>query len=137
MIQDLKKKSEEELSEIIVEASAPTTKGNTIENLKAAIGGENYEYTTMYPEFAAKAEEEGLPKVAERLKAIAIAENHHEERYKKALTVLESNTIFKKDEKVKWTCRKCGYIHESEEAPEKCKSCSHPTSYFQLECEDY
>jgi len=131
MIQDLKKKSEEDLSEIIVEAAAPTVKGNTIENLNAAIGGENFEHTTMYPEFAAKAEEEGFPKVAKRLKAIAVAEKLHEGRYKWLLSELENNTVFKKEKPVAWVCRKCGYRHDGLEAPEKCSSCSHPQSYFE------
>ena len=51
-IQELKQQSTENFNEIKVEAVAPTTLGSTAENLKAAIAGENYEYTQMYPEFA-------------------------------------------------------------------------------------
>jgi len=85
LINDLKKKSGEEINEIKVEASAPTTLGDTKENLKSAIAGENYENTSMYPEFADTAEKEGFPEIAKRLRAIAKAEEHHEERYKKLL----------------------------------------------------
>ncbi|MFA4942565.1 MAG: rubrerythrin family protein, partial [Patescibacteria group bacterium] len=53
-IQELKENNEE----IKVEASAPTIYGTTIENLKAAIAGENYETTEMYPSFSRKAIEE-------------------------------------------------------------------------------
>jgi len=137
LINELKKKTNEPLDEIVVEASAPTTLGNTIENLKAAIAGENYEHTKMYPEFAETAEREGFPEIAERLRAIAVAEKHHEERYQKLLKELEGNTVFKKEKKVYWVCRKCGYIHEGEEPPEKCSSCSHPKNYFELKCEEY
>jgi len=137
LINELKKKSTENLDEVKVEAVAPTILGNTAENLKAAISGENYEHTKMYPEFADIAEQEGLKDIANRLKAIAIAEKHHEERYKKLLAELEGGTIFKKEKKVYWVCRKCGYIHEGEEPPETCPSCSHPRNYFELKCEEY
>ena len=125
------------MSEIKVEAVAPTTLGDTVENLKAAIAGENYENTEMYPEFADVAEKEGFPEIAARLRAIAVAEKHHEERYKKLLKELEGNTVFKKEKKVYWVCRKCGYIHEGTEPPEACPSCGHPKSYFELQSEEY
>ena len=137
LINELKKESDENLDEIKVEATAPTILGNTIENLKAAIAGENYENTEMYPKFADVAEKEGFTEIAERLRAIAIAEKHHEERYKKLLKELEANSVFKKEEKVYWVCKKCGYVHEGEEPPEKCPSCSHPKNYFELKCEKY
>lgn len=137
LINELKKESGEDLSKIKVDASVPTVLGNTVENLKAAIAGENYEYTEMYPEFADVAEREGHPEIAQRLRAIAKAEQHHEERYKKLLKEVEGNTVFKKEKKVYWVCRKCGYVHEGETPPEKCPSCGHPKNYFQLKCEEY
>ena len=138
-IQELKKKSgnEKELEEIRVEAAAPTILGNTAENLKAAIAGENYEHTQMYPGFADIAEKEGLSDIAVRLRAIAVAEKHHEERYKKLLKEVENNTVFKKDKEVFWVCRECGYVHKGKEPPEKCPSCSHPRSFYQVQCEEY
>ena len=137
LINDLKKKSKEEFDEIEVEAVAPTTLGSTAENLKAAIVGENYENTKMYPEFAEVAEKEGFPKIAERLRAIATAEGHHEERYRKLLKEIEAGTFFKKETDVSWVCRECGYVHFGKEPPEKCPSCDHSRSYFQLKCEKY
>jgi len=136
-IQELKKESGEELDEIAVESSAPATYGTTAENLKAAIAGENHEHSQMYPEFAATAEKEGLTKIAKRLKSIAKAEEHHEERYAKLLKQLESGTVFKKDKKVWWICRECGYAHFGKEPPEKCPSCDHPKSFYQIKCEEY
>jgi rubrerythrin len=127
----------EEENEVIVEAGAPNASGDTIANLKAAIGGENYEYTSMYPEFADKAQEEGFPKIAARLRSIAIAEAHHEDRYKKVLVELEAGTVFKKDIEVEWVCRKCGHVHTGTMAPGECPSCGHPTAYFQVKCENY
>lgn len=137
LINQLKNKSEEQVDEITTNAGTLTTLGSTAENLKSAITGENYERTEMYPEFADVAEEEGFPEIAHRLRAIAIAERHHEERFKKLLEEVEKNTVFKKEKKVYWVCRKCGYIHEGEEPPEECPSCGHPKSYFELKCEEY
>ena len=136
-IQELKKKTKEKLNEIKVEFSAPTTYGNTIENLKAAIAGENYEYTSMYPEFAKVAEKEGLIKIANRLRAIAVAEKHHEERYKKLLKEVKEDAIFKKKKKIWWVCMECGYVHFGKQPPTKCPSCDHPKSFYQVKCENY
>ncbi|NPV50992.1 MAG: rubrerythrin family protein [Candidatus Methanofastidiosum sp.] len=136
MINDIKK-NEGSPTEIKVEAEAPLILSNTIENIKGAIDGENYEYTKMYPEFADTAEKEGFKDVATRLRAIAVAEKHHEGRYKKLLKELQEGTFFKKKEKVVWVCRKCGYIHEGNEPPEACPSCNHEKAYFERQCETY
>lgn len=136
-INELKKESGEDLDEIKVEAAAPIVYGTTIDNLKAAIAGENYEYTQMYPEFADVAEKEGFPKIAGRLRSIAVAEKHHEERYKKLLKEVEAGTVFKKDKEVWWVCRECGYVHFGQEPPEKCPSCDHARSFYQINCEEY
>lgn len=136
-IQELKKLSGEDLSALKVEAEVPAVYGTTAENLKSAIAGENYEHTQMYPEFAAIAEKEGYPKIAQRLKAIAKAEEHHEERFLKLLKEVEAGTVFKKDEEVWWVCRECGYVHFGKEAPEECPSCNHPRAFYQLKCEEY
>jgi len=137
LFEHIQELNEEKLDEIKVEAVAPIVYGNTKENLKAAIAGENYEYTEMYPEFAKTADKEGLDKVAVRLRAIAEAEKHHEERYKKILKAIEENTVFKKDLEVEWICRECGYVHKGQEAPNKCPSCDHGQSFYQIKCEEY
>jgi len=136
MINELKCKVENasDYDEIKVDAGCPTVLKDTINNLKAAIAGENYEHTSMYPEFAKIAEKENLPEIAKRLKSIAVAESFHEERYQKVLTELENKSVFKRDEKTYWVCRNCGYIHEGPEAPEECPSCSHPRAYFEEKC---
>lgn len=136
MINDLKDAGEA-VEEISLEAGVPTLKSTTMENLEAAIGGEHYEHETMYPDFAAKADEEGYPEIAKRLRAIGDAEKHHEERYLKLLAAVKEGKVFKKDDSVKWVCRECGYVHEGTDAPDVCPSCSHPQGYFQVECEKY
>lgn len=138
MINELKKESgENKYEEIVVEASAPTTLGSTIENIKASIGGEHYEYESMYPEFSKIAQEEGLAKISARLISIAKAEAHHEERYLKLLAVLEQDSVFKKEEETSWVCRKCGYAHTGKNAPQRCPACDHPVAYYQVKCEQY
>ncbi|MCD6146263.1 MAG: rubrerythrin family protein [Methanosarcinales archaeon] len=137
MINELRQKIPENPDEIVVEAAAPLTFGTTAENLAAAIAGENYETTTMYPEFADVAEAEGLDEIAHRLRMIAVAEAHHEERYRKLLSIVERGTAFEKEKTVIWVCRKCGYLHEGREPPVECPSCDHPREYFEIKCEEY
>jgi rubrerythrin len=111
--------------------------GETKDNLKGSADGENHEYTTMYPEFAKIAEEEGFSDVANAMSSIANAEKQHEKRYLGLLDNLNNNTVFKKDEIVKWRCRNCGYIHEGNEAPDECPACTHARSYFELLAENW
>lgn len=136
LINDLKK-GDKKLNPVVVETESPNTLGTTAENLKGAIAGENHEHTKMYPEFANVAEKEGFPEIARRLRAIAVAEKHHESRYNKILKELEGGTVFKKKENIVWVCRKCGYMHTGKEPPEACPSCGHEKAYFERQCEEY
>lgn len=111
--------------------------GSTVENLEEAANGENYEHTTMYPEFAVTAREEGFQDVANVFEAIAVAEKHHEKRYKALKANIESNSVFKKEEQVSWRCRNCGYFHNGATAMEKCPACDHPQAHFELLCENW
>ncbi len=126
-----------ELNEIEVEAASPNIFGDTKENLKAAANGENYEHSEMYPGFAKIAEEENLPKIAARLRSIAVAEKHHEERYLKLLKEVEAKTIFEKEEEVTWVCMECGYEHKGKTPPDVCPSCDHAKEYYKIKCEKY
>lgn len=111
--------------------------GTTQENLKAAAGGENEEWTELYPAFAAKAKEEGFPAVATLFQMVSVAEKQHEKRYLDLLKNIEEGTVFKKSEKVVWRCRNCGFIHEAEEALEVCPACAHPQAHFELLAENW
>jgi len=116
-----------------ITATYPAGKiGTTLENLKAAVEGENEEWTELYPEFARIAEEEGFKEIATAYKMIARVEKAHEERYNKLYKNLEEGKVFEKDGKVVWKCRNCGYIHEGAKAPNKCPACLHPQSYFEI-----
>ncbi|MBW2569351.1 MAG: rubrerythrin family protein [Deltaproteobacteria bacterium] len=109
----------------------------TLENLKASASGENYEHTTMYPDFAKTAREEGFDDIAEIFEAIAVAEKQHEKRYNDLAANIEAGRVFKRNEKVVWRCRNCGYLHEGTEAPNDCPACDHPMDYFELLGENY
>jgi len=111
--------------------------GNTGENLKAAAGGENFEWTTMYPGFAKVAREEGFEAVALVYEAVSVAEKQHEKRYNDLRANVEGGKVFKKDKKVVWRCINCGYLHEGEEAPKSCPACAHPQAYYELLAENW
>lgn len=106
--------------------------GTTTENLQEAAAGENYEHTTMYPEFAETARREGFDEIADVFMAIAVAEKQHEKRYKDLLANIEAGRVFKRDENVTWRCRNCGYLHEGSEAPDLCPACAHKQPHFEL-----
>ncbi len=121
-------------TKVELNTTPPKLSTSTIENLKTAIEGENYETKSMYPEFANIAKEEGLDDIAKRLSAIAIAEKHHRDRYIKLLSDIENNSVREKEEETYWVCKKCGYLHKGKKAPKICPSCSHPTKYFEAKC---
>lgn len=105
--------------------------GDTAVNLKEAIEGEQYETITMYPEFAKDAEAEGNTKAAVLFRMIAKIEEHHRARYQKLLERIKSNTVYKREKKIRWKCSVCGYVHEGMEPPKKCPCCAHPLEYFE------
>ncbi len=137
LINQLKAKGADGDVMTVADALVPTVLGTTADNLKAAIEGENYERTIMYPGFADVADSEGLPDIAKRLRYIAQAEGHHEERYSKLLEQVRAGTVWKKEKEVAWVCRECGYVHIGTEPPEKCPSCDHDRGYYQIKCEQY
>ncbi|MEK6197102.1 MAG: rubrerythrin family protein [Desulfobacterales bacterium] len=124
--------------EVEITASFPAgVIGTTLENLQEAAGGENYEHTIMYPEFAKTAMEEGFKDIASIFTAIAIAEKQHEKRYNDLAANIKAGKVFKREEKVTWRCRNCGYIHEGTEAVDECPACAHKQPHFELLGENY
>ncbi len=79
--------------------------GDTAANLAEGAAGENYEWTTMYPEFAKTAREEGFDDIAIVFEAIAVAEKQHEKRYNDLKANVGAGKVFKKDAPVVWRCR--------------------------------
>lgn len=111
--------------------------GNTLDNLKDAAGGENYEHTDMYAGFAKDAREEGFEELAKMFEGVGQIENEHEERFRKLIKDIEEGKVFKSDGMAIWKCRNCGHIHMGEAAPEECPVCKHPQAFFEIRAENY
>ena len=111
--------------------------GTTAENLEASAGGENFEWTEMYPGFAEIARDEGFNEIASVFESIAVAEKQHEKRFLDLLENVRSGTVFKKERTVVWRCMNCGYIFEGTDAPLKCPACDHPRKYFEILAENW
>ena len=139
MLQSFKKEEKFDEMKVLPDADFPTTHGNTVENLKSAVMGEDLEWQKLYPDIAETAEKEGYPDIAARVRAIMIAEKHHSERYGKLLKLVGDDIFFKRGKKVVWICMECGYDVEMDELPEnfKCPSCDHPRAYYKKKSEEF
>lgn len=110
---------------------------DTLDNLRDAAAGENYEWTTMYDEFAKTAEEEGFAEIAAKFRGVAAVEKVHEERYNKLVERIESGEVFEREGVKVWKCLNCGHLHVGAEAPEVCPVCNHPKAYFEEQVVNY
>ena len=110
---------------------------DTAANLLAAAEGELEEWEDLYPAFAATAREEGFDLVADSFEMIAQVEKEHEARYRKLLERVKAETVFKREEKTRWKCNNCGYIHVGDAAPEMCPACQHPRAHFEVAADNY
>ena len=110
---------------------------DTITNLEDAADGEHYEWTDMYDRFAKEAKEEGFDKIAYLFEKVGQIEKEHEERYRRLLTNIKNDEVFKKDNISNWKCRNCGCIVVGESSPEICPVCSHPKAFFEINAENY
>ena len=109
----------------------------TAENLKDAAAGENYEWTTMYADFAATAKDEGFDDIAVLFESVGKIEKHHEERYVALLDNLNNSSVFTNAKVQIWKCRNCGHLHLGKSAPCICPVCDHPKAHFEINCECY
>jgi rubrerythrin len=110
---------------------------DTMENLKDAAAGENYEWTDMYDRMAREADEEGFKAIATKFRGVGAIEKHHEERYLKLLENIEKGIVFSRDGDRIWKCRNCGHIVIGKSAPKVCPVCDHPQSYFEISADNY
>ncbi len=111
--------------------------GTTAENLAESAAGENHEHMVMYPEFAKTARAEGFDDIAAIFMAIAVAEKQHEKRYVELKANIEAGRVFKRDDKMTWRCRNCGYLHQGNAAPDVCPACDHAVDHFELLAENW
>ena len=110
---------------------------STVENLKSAAEGENFEWTDMYDRMAKEAREEGFDRIAFLFESVGKIEKEHEARYKKLLENVENGLVFSKEKDKIWICRNCGHIVIGKNAPEVCPVCSHPKAFFEIKEENY
>ena len=110
---------------------------DTMANLADAAGGENYEWTEMYPTFAKEAREEGFDEIARKFEMVAAIEKTHEERYRKLLKNIEDAIVFSREGDCVWICRNCGHIVIGPKAPKVCPVCNHPQSFFEIKAANY
>jgi rubrerythrin len=97
----------------------------TAENLKAAIDGESYEVTTMYPPFISDAEKAGDKKATTSFRWAWEVEKTHEALYRQML-----DSLGKTEESYDYyICPVCGHTH-ARNAPDKCPVCGTPGSRF-------
>lgn len=110
---------------------------DTLDNLKDAAAGENYEWTDMYKKMAEEAEEEGFTELAHRFRQVAAIEKTHDERYLKLISNIDEGIVFSRDGDRIWVCRNCGHIHFGQKAPKVCPVCQHPQAFFELRAENF
>ncbi|MBQ1184025.1 MAG: rubrerythrin family protein [Clostridia bacterium] len=110
---------------------------STAESLKDAAAGEWYEFSEMYKQFEAEANEEGYTDIAMLFRKVGNIEKEHNERFMKLCENVENGEVFKKAEVKVWKCLNCGHIHIGESAPNMCPVCSHPQSYFEVKADNY
>lgn len=111
--------------------------GTTEQNLLDGAAGENYEWTQMYAGFAKEAREEGFEDIAKLFEGVAAIEKQHEERYRALLENIKTNKVFERAQEVVWECRNCGNRETGKKAPEVCKVCDHPKSFYELLVKNY
>lgn len=113
-----------------ITAGYPVVAGDTAAQLRAAVSGENEEWSALYPEFARIAREEDFPEAARVFEQIAKVEKEHEDRFRRLLDHVVNGTVFQRGEKIFWRCLECGHIHEGSAAPKACPVCLKPQAWF-------
>lgn len=110
---------------------------STYDNLKEASSGENYEWRSMYKDYANTARREGFFRIAELFESVGNIENFHDGRFEQLARNIEMEEVFCKNDEYLWICTNCGYLEWGECAPEICPVCGYPQGYYQLYCKNY
>ena len=110
---------------------------STLQALIDAAAGENYEWVTMYKEFAQIAKEEGFYQIASIMEAVANIEKEHEERFRQLQINLQEQKVFTRDGQQVWKCRNCGYLHYGDTAPKYCPVCHKSQAFFEIKADNY
>lgn len=116
-----------------LKADALTT---TLDSLVASVQLEK-EQAELWKDFEETAWEEGFKQAATKLKLFRQIKQFYAARFEKLASNIQNGEVFRKKKKVKWICRKCGLIYESERALKNCPGCEHPQAYFEILAENY
>lgn len=130
-------KNEEEHAKIWFKLLHGGSVPETLGALQDAAGGEHFEWTEMYANFAKEAKDEGFDHIAFLFSEVAKIEKEHEERYRKLIENIEGGLVFSRDGDTVWLCTNCGHIHIGPKAPQVCPVCNHPQAYFEIKADNY
>jgi rubrerythrin len=100
------------------------------ELLKLAVQHETNEAEDLYPEFARTAREEGFADIARDFENISKIENTHGRRFESFAKLMREDRLYKSDKSEVWVCLNCGFIVESDSAPENCPVCGADQGYY-------
>lgn len=100
------------------------------ELLNMAARNEDNESGAIYPEFARIAREEGFADIARDFENIAKIENVHSQRFSEFARLMQEDKLYKSDKAEIWVCLNCGFILESDAAPEQCPVCGAQQGYY-------
>ena len=113
-----------------METNSENSFGNTAENLQIAIDGESYENTTMYPDFAKIAKEDGYKEAEKLFSGIGKVEVEHEKMFKELLErLIYENEFVSEDKEEAWICEVCGHVHYGKKSLKTCPVCDHGQEY--------
>lgn len=110
---------------------------DTLTNLEDAAGGEHFEWSEMYADFARVAKEEGFDTIAAAFELVGKIESGHEQRYRKLIDNIQSGEVFRRKPMTVWICMNCGYMHTGDTPPALCPVCKKPQAYFKMHVDDY
>jgi rubrerythrin len=112
----------------------PADVQSTLENLKTAMAGEQYEVDVMYPEFLAEATARENKSAVRTFTGAMEAEKTHARLYGEAIALLESGDLNSWISAAHdfYVCPVCGYTSETEEEHERCPVCNAPWERFEI-----
>ena len=111
--------------------------GTTLDNLRQAASSEQNEAIELYAQFEKTAWDEGFKQIATKLKLFRQIKTFYSQKFNILADNIVNDRVFRREKKVKWICRKCGLIYESERALKNCPGCEHPQAYFEILAENY
>ena len=112
----------------------PADVQSTLENLKTAMAGEQYEVDVMYPEFLSEATARDNKAAIRTFTGAMEAEKTHARLYGEAIALLESGSLdsWISSTREFYVCPVCGFTSETEEEHERCPVCNTPWERFEI-----